>query len=800
MAGAADAEGAPLGGATWPLAPVWGLWALLVLVMFAPALALGHVPAFGDAMHQDLPLRVLAAEALRAGEAPFWNPWSFAGQPLHATMHVGVGFPLNWGFLVLPPAWALALATVGGVWLAGAGMVWLARAHGCGPVAALTAAGVYGASGFLVAHLENVQMLHGAAMAPWALAALHRLAATGAWRHQVAGAAALGLAILAGHPHMVVFPLPLVAAYAVMLAWLGPAGGRKRFLARAAGMLVAGGGLGAVQLLPMLAWVPETQRLAAVAPDPADVTASLPPYKLVTLWVPALFGGWPSALVPSVHWGGPSRVESQIHAGLTTLVLAAAALLPGGRHRLATFWAAAALLAVVLLLGNHTPLNPLLIQLPLYRPIAYCVRHALELSLCLAMLAALGLGRLAALPRARRALLAAFVLAPAPAVWLGVVAWGGAYATRLAPHLPPAANLGAFWRPEQPALWLPVLLTLALVAGLALARRPAQVVGWVCACLAVDLALYGELVAWRARSIPPVALPAPRPLPGLGLDRVLAIHPDPIYPYDAPATVAALRLPNWGAAAGVRHVGGYDAFVDRRHAAMLDGMYSFGGLVSLAALGPSHHALDMLACRYVLLDARLAQDPAHRAALAPPRWLAGWQEPGVHVFRNTRALPRAWRVARARVVPEGALQDHIAGRAPFDPRLEALVSVPVPGQAAWVPGSARLVREGGNTLELETTGLGPGLVVVSVRHAPGWRVASPPGAALMTVDGALLGVMVPAGSHRVRLAYEAPGWRAGVATSGATLLGLGALGWLRRRGCGAAPRSPAAPPGTPAGA
>jgi hypothetical protein len=793
----ADVEGASLAGATWPLATVWGAWTLLVLVMFAPALAVGHVPAFGDAMHQDLPLRVLAAEAVRAGEVPFWNPWSFAGQPLLASMHVGVGFPLNWGFLVLPSAWALALATTGGVWLAGAGTVWLARAHGCGRAAALAAAAVYGASGFLVAHLENLQMVHGAAMLPWVLAALHRLAATGAWRHVVAGAVALGLAVLAGHPHMVVFPLPLVVAYVGVLAWLGPAGGRRRFLGAACVALLAGFGLGAVQLLPMLAWVPETQRLAAAPPDPTNMTASLPPYKLVTLWVPALFGGWPSALVPSVHWGGPSRVESQVYAGLATLVLAAAALLPGGRHRLATFWGGASILAVLLVLGNHAPLNPLLIQLPLYRPIAYCVRHALELSVCLAMLAALGLDRLAALPRPRRALLAALVLAPAPAVWLGVAALGGAYAARLAPHVPPTAHLAAFWRPEQPALWLPSLLALVLVAGLALVRRPAGVAGWVCACLAVDLALYGELVAGRARSIPPANLPAPRPLPGLGHDRVLAIHPDPIYPYDAPATVAALRLPNWGATAGVRHVGGYDAFIDRRHAALLDGMYSFGGLVSLAALGPGHHALDVLACRYVLLDARLAHDPAHRAALAPPRWLPRGEEPGVLVFENARVLPRAWRVARARVVSEEALQDHMAGRAPFEPQAEALVSATLPGREAWVTGPTRLLRESGNTLELETSGPGPGLVVVSVRHTPGWRVAAPAGARLVTVDGALAGVVVPAGAHRVVLTYEAPGFRAGVATSVATLLGLGALGWLRRRRPAAAPCSPAAPPGTP---
>ncbi|MEB3328909.1 MAG: hypothetical protein VKQ33_06720 [Candidatus Sericytochromatia bacterium] len=790
----------PLAGATWPLVPVWGLWALLVLGMFSPALVPGWVPAFGDAMHQDLPLRVLAAEALRAGELPFWNPWSFAGQPLLATMHVGVGFPLNWGFLFLPAPWALAAATIGGVWLAGAGMVWLARAHGCGRGAALLAAGVFGASGFVVAHLENVQMLHGAALLPWVLAALHRLAATGAWRHLVAGAAALALTVLAGHPHMVVFPLPLVVAYAGVLGWLGPAGGRGRFGGAVVGMLLAGAGLGAVQLLPMLAWVPETQRLAAAAPDATDVTASLPPYKLATLWVPALFGGWPSALVPSVHWGGPSRVESQIYAGLATLVLAAAALLPGARHRLATFWGGAACLAVVLLLGNHTPINWLLIQVPLYRPIAYSVRHALELSVCLAMLAALGLPRLAALSRAHRAWLAALVLAPAPVAWLGIAGLGEAYAARLGPHLPAAANLGAFWRPGQPALWLPALLALALVAGLSLTRRPALVVAWVGSWLAVDLALYGEIVAWRARSLAPVSLPAPRPLQGLGVDRVLALYPDPIYPYDDPATVAVLRLPNWGAGVGVRHVGGYDAFIDRRYAAMLGGMYAFGGLVSLAPLGPRHHGLDLLACRYVLLDARLARDPAYQAALAPPRWVARGEEPGVRLFENRRALPRAWRVTRARVVAERALPAHLAGEAPFEPRLEALLTTPLPAHEAWTAGPARLLQEAGNGLVVETAGSGPGLVVVSVRHTPGWRVASPPGVTLTTVDGALLGVVVPAGRHRVALTYEAPGWRAGLATSTGTALGLGALGWLRRRRTAGPPGSSAAPPGTPAGA
>jgi len=91
---------------------------------------------------------------------------------------------------------------------------------------------------------------------------------------------------------------------------------------------------------------------------------------------------------------------------------------------------------------------------------------------------------------------------------------------------------------------------------------------------------------------------------------------------------------------------------------------------------------------------------------------------------------------------------------------------------------AELAREVGGRLEIRAEG--PGLLVVTEGFDPGWsgEVDERP-TRLLRVNGGVMGVVLPPGTHRIVLSYRARGLVAG--TLLATLAALGLMGATLRR-------------------
>jgi hypothetical protein len=143
------------------------------------------------------------------------------------------------------------------------------------------------------------------------------------------------------------------------------------------------------------------------------------------------------------------------------------------------------------------------------------------------------------------------------------------------------------------------------------------------------------------------------------------------------------------------------------------------------------------------------------------------------------APPLAWVARCAR--PGGAREV----RAPDFPR-RSCVTLAGAGSAdeAVAPGEATLLSRSAGELRAEAEG--PGWLVTVEPWYPGWRAwidGSP--SRVEVVDGALVGVELPAGEHRIELSYAPAGLEAGLAVSALTLVGLVGLltvpGWAVRR-------------------
>jgi hypothetical protein len=165
------------------------------------------------------------------------------------------------------------------------------------------------------------------------------------------------------------------------------------------------------------------------------------------------------------------------------------------------------------------------------------------------------------------------------------------------------------------------------------------------------------------------------------------------------------------------------------------------------------------------------------------------------VYENTNALPRTFRVGR--VEPTGSADAAFTRLGDgFDFRNAALVDkAEVAATTAALGARVEPARDGGvatisgetpNTVTIATDGSTGALLVLADLAYPGWRVAiDDQEARVLTVDGVLRGVVVPAGSHVVTFRYRPATWLIGGALSMLGLVALvpyGRIGARRHRG------------------
>jgi hypothetical protein len=219
---------------------------------------------------------------------------------------------------------------------------------------------------------------------------------------------------------------------------------------------------------------------------------------------------------------------------------------------------------------------------------------------------------------------------------------------------------------------------------------------------------------------------------------------------------------------GVRTVPDYEPLATARQEAFV--RYAFERPLHAVpagshATGPDFAAVAASVRLLAVASTRLVAVPDFAAgAIEPALRAAGLREAAIDVpdwtvLENPRAVPRAFVTYRTRTAPEDADAALAALSAPtFDPLAASDVDGPAP--LADVPAApaghpATLLVDRPHVVEIEATLAEQGLVVLADTLAPGWDA---------TVDGATApirptnflfrGVVVPAGTHRIRFVYR----------------------------------------------
>jgi hypothetical protein len=593
----------------------------------------------------------------------------------------------------------------------------------------------------------------------------------------------LGLGLLAGHAQTVFYGGLMMVAYLAFRVKQEAAGQTKtvvRLVQLVVLAFVLGVGLAAIQLLPTAELLLLSQRSTSVDYD-AAMTYSLWPWRLITFAAPDFFGN-PGR---GNYWGYPNYWEGAGYVGVLPLLLAVEAVLSwkragqGARSSGIWFWVFVTTIALVLALGQNTPVFPFLFRhVPTFDMFQAPARWLALVTVALAALAALGAGQW---PRGRRGQQRGGL---AIAVGMALVL-GGLAAPRLvrgvsATFGPATARLGLF---------------LAVAGVLALLRRDqlwwrVAVVGFV----AFDLLLFGwPLAPTVDRSLyhkptstaiqleyepGPIArvywpVDPKRPNSDYGAEyRVkfgyLAF--DGFGPHDTDHwwQMREALLPNVGVLDGVSTINNFDPLLVGRYVDLLEAVVETQSL--LRVMGTTH----------VISDRPWVNgEPVQDLKTASGEGL----EPVVRSYRLPAALGRAWIVPSARQVAPDAMLAELTDPA-FDPATEVLVEQPVPNARHLVSSTEyqMTLQDIPNGATIRASLDVPGYLVLADTWYPGWQA---------TVDGervellranyAFRAVPLDAGDHVVEMLYRPLPVRLGVVVSlGILAIGV-AVGWVSLR-------------------
>lgn len=600
---------------------------LAPILYFLPALRNHLVLGPDDGMLFNVPLRVAAANIVRSGHLPLWNPYIFSGMPLLAAAQGGLLFPLNWFYLVFSPAVATDLMVISAYMLTAAGAYLFARRTGASIAGAVTTSLIWQSGGFLIGQISHINIVHTAAMLPWVLWALERYVSNGSRARGAVLAALVALQAFAGHQQTLAYSLMLVAAYAIVTA-LADLENRKRYFSSLA-FMAAGVLLAAVQIVPTFELLRNSPR--ATATYDFFSSFSMPRSFVATFVAPYVMGGGDGRLFRAPYIGQAYYTEYVAYAGVLAIMLALVALLlkPDTRTK---FWAIAAVAGLVLAFGRGAPLYlyRIIYYVPILNLFRVPARHLMEVNFAIAVLAGRGLTSLAAMRGSKKALRRVAIVAGSVfLLTLLVVTWWRPADFRLG-RTAPVSVLRA------PELFIPVLFAaLSAWALWAFARRRRGSTVLLLAVLAIDLLVWGQSSGWymSSRRIPEEFWGVPETVQVLrekapadpASYRILTSREtfDPTQSASANAKDWVLWIePDVYMMYGIQNAAGYDGFGLDRYSQLAGRMKLWGELTDPSAtLRSKSREVDLLNARY-LLSIRKRSDEVKTDSsggeLAPP--------------------------------------------------------------------------------------------------------------------------------------------------------------------------------------
>jgi hypothetical protein len=765
---------------------------LLLLIAMLPLIRGTETLILRDVLNSHFPMKWSQAEAMRHGRFPLLDPYRAGGQPLAGNLNAAPFYPDNLLVFLGSTFWAFNAHFWLHLLLAPFAFYWLGRAWGLSRQASWAAAVCWTVSGFFLSHLNFYNLVAGVSLAPALMAACLDCVRFPARRAWLAPAVAIlwTLLLLGGDPQTAGLA-GLLSLAAVTLVWRHrPAGSGFGALALLGAAVLCGTLIALPQIVELMRIFPYSFRGYNGYSKESITISSWDPRQAAEWLIPFLFGR-PDVLGNGYFWGekfftGVPPYYLSLYPGLLTLALVAASGRPRSRPA-AWSWGAIGC-GIFLSLGRFNPAAAwLLVHAKSFR---YPVKFWLPVAVGAALLCGLGFERLRFGEGRRTFRWSLLLLALAfAALWVFLSFAKGPAETWLGSFIPRPAPFIANERLRWAGLSVISMLVLAALGlALRLSRRSWALGG------ALLLAVHVVAQLWLLRPLYPMDAVEPYLVPPPALAWVpgdsLVVHPDYNYLF-GPSSLRQGIFPEQ-----------HTRWLERRSFYEL---YPFSGPVWRLRyeLNTSPEGLDTYLARRAQNELQRAKNPERL------RMLAAWGVGRLLINHPIDPLPpHARLLTRIPSFGHELLIFEVTGRAPeaflarrvfqaadlpatykrltdpgFDPATDAVLFGKGPGLRVTGGGTARILRRGPESYEIETAA-GPAGALLVVQRANLLFQATIDGhpAEVRTANAYRIGIEVPAGTHRVRLFVDRGPLRRSILGAVVGLLLLPGLGWWGRHG------------------
>jgi hypothetical protein len=695
----------------------------------------------GDLITYFYPARAFAAQSMKHGVLPLWNPLILSGEPFQASAQSSLFYPPNilYYVLPLPTAWAACLMLR--MFLAALFMAMFVRSIGGSKTGSVFSGIVFASCGFMTAW-QGQPMSDSAIWLPFACNAILSLRRKVSRISVATAAVGFAMPVLAGHPETAAH-ITLVGTGLTLALWLFPQEPDNRRFDRRfitgfalAGLLALG--LASVQIIPTLEWLKQIG-------EAFDVWRSLAPHQAL---------GW----VSRDMWQDPNSAGINIPEGAAYIAMVSILVAPLAifyRPRIyRTFLFIVALCAIAVAYGFE-PIHTLVSHIPVVRALKNF--RMLVAHFSIAGLSGLGISILEErLPAARRKQFIALTLVVLVFIATSVLIRKLQLATTSKTEFI-----------QSPSFSLVLLITsLILVVwklygGLRGRLFPIA----VCGLAMFDL---GSFAFGYAGFV----------------DRDELFPPSPAFNFLKHNASSEFRIiqiglpysPNAPLMYGLHSADGYEVRFPKHQRAFLQDLIDpkTDGIrfVLDAILQKNDRRVDLLNVKYVVLE---AFTPEYRRLLQSNRFTQVFNEGKVAIFQNPSVLPRAWMVPASGIqrFREVDTQVNRLKDADFNPlkfvtipEFSPTSTISVDENGSTFNGSVDITDNGITSLSMKTQSSSSAILVVSQTYYPGWKaIVDGKQSDVLQADVALAGIAIPAGTHEVRLAFQPLSFRIGLGVS-----------------------------------
>lgn len=683
-----------------------------------------------DPVRQQIPWRKAVIDSVSQFKLPKWDGWTFSGSPLLSNIQSGAFYPLNLLFFIFPFATAWTLLIISQPLLSGIFLYIFLRHKRLDYLPSLFGAVCFVFSGFSIAWLTWGTLLSTWLWTPLSLVAVDKV-------RQVSGRAKLFWAAIlicsvvfsffAGHTQVFLYSLLVIALYVVSDSKKRQALIHDPTFAIIAGIMV-------LLTMPvwknMLEWLPQTSRLMDSSAWKSE-GFFIPVKHLIQFFSPDYFGN-PATLN---YWGTWNYGEMVGYIGIGGLT---AAIIGIGSQTM--FWLSLLVVALIFAVASPIAALPYQLHIPFISTLQP-TRLLVIVDFCLSILGAYGLAYTTDKTKGKRTITTLFSL---------TFIFAGLWISVFVPQLLGISreNMAVAKR----NLVIPTLLftgiSLLLIAPSLFSKM--KRVKYNIIPLVIILVVIMDLFrfGWKYTPFTPETYFFPT-------TKIISYLTGQPKPFRIMTTDDRILPPNVNAYYGIESVGGYDPIHSLRYEEFIAAMerdkpditppFGFNRIISPKnILSPLSRLLNV---RYVLSFDDITGAGYHQVM----------KEGKTILFEKSDRVPRAYLVENVHY--ERQKQNIInALYAPsFNPTADAVVEYPVSvlNVPLTMAESVNLRSYKANEILLEAKTTQPRLLVVNNIDNAGWHAfVDKKSVPIYRTNYLFIGIVVPGGSHSVRLMYE----------------------------------------------